>query len=80
MHRYCKFGLAIWDGKSPGTKHEIIYGNEHYAYFDGENVLIDFPSPAPGLRSYIDKLSVETFSNQYSILEKCPEATQIFES
>lgn len=23
MHRYSKFGLAIWDGKSPGTKRNI---------------------------------------------------------
>lgn len=23
MHRYCKFGLAIWDGKSPGTQRNI---------------------------------------------------------
>lgn len=23
MHRYCKFGLAIWDGRSHGTKRNI---------------------------------------------------------
>ncbi|CAD5988734.1 hypothetical protein PCC9214_05451 (plasmid) [Planktothrix tepida] len=23
MHRYCKFGLAIWDGRSRGTKRNI---------------------------------------------------------
>ena len=23
MHRYSRFGLAIWDGKSPGTKRNI---------------------------------------------------------
>ena len=56
-----------------------IYGSEHYSYFDGEKVLIDFPSLAPGLKRYVDKLSMDDFLSQYKVLEEAPEAKQIFE-
>ena len=48
-----------------------FYG-EYYAYFDGEKVLIDIPSPRPGIKRYTSTI--------YEVLEECPEAKQIFTS
>ena len=56
-----------------------FYG-EYYAYYDGENVLIDIPSPRPGIKRYTSTISVSNFLANYEVLEECPEAKQIFTS
>lgn len=56
-----------------------IFGDEYYAYFDGEKVLVDFPPPLLGMRRFVHKLSMNDFLTQYSVLEECPEAKQIFQ-
>jgi hypothetical protein len=55
-----------------------IYGEEYYAYFDGEKVLVDFPPPLLGMRRFVIELKMKDFLNQYTVLEECPEAKQIF--
>jgi len=58
---------------------ENFYGDEYYAYFDGEKVLVDFPPPLVGMRRFVQKLSINDFLLQYTVLEECPEAKQIFQ-
>ena len=59
---------------------DCIYGEEYYAYFDGEKVLVHFPSPAPGMKRHTVKLLLSDFLANYEALEECPEAKQIFTS
>lgn len=58
---------------------DVLFGMDLYAYCDAAmQMVVDFPSPAPGLKGKKVTLSPKDFNSQYSILRECPEAVAIF--
>jgi hypothetical protein len=58
---------------------DVLCSMERYAYCDpAMQMVVDFPSSAPGLEGKKVTLSPKDFNSQYSILRECPDAIGIF--